>query len=125
MRRRDLPLFHSPYHQIAISYHADQLIAIHERQRSDIELLHPLRRLASEWSTWTRIGSRDMISLTLRVIAPPDYAPGTSDGSGGAALIVLPARLRNPVQSPGCFRQRALGRQIAERHNANEALIAI
>src|SRR5215831_17063917 len=80
---------------------------------------------ASEWSTWTRTGSRDMISLTLRVIAPPDYAPGTSDGSGGAALIVLPARLRNPVQSPGCFRQRALGRQIAERHNANEALIAI
>src|SRR6516162_664536 len=41
------------------------------------------------------------------------------------ALVVLSSRLRDPVQSSCGFRQRSLDRQIAERDDSDEPLIAI
>jgi hypothetical protein len=45
--------------------------------------------------------------------------------SGCTALIVLTPRLRDPVQRPGGFRQRTLGREIAQRDNPDKALIPV
>src|SRR5690349_18926948 len=78
-------------------------------------------------------GSRPTMCPTICVMGAPSSTSACPGGGakpslpldGCAALIVLAARLRNSMQRPGRLWKRAFRREVAERHDADETLVAI